>query len=70
MLGDKTAAPKCSYSLACRVLRSAYLFSGNYSGYRLTADNQIDDYGQMWKLNKQTSNKRKSQIASAAELYS
>ncbi|XP_076911492.1 DExH-box ATP-dependent RNA helicase DExH5, mitochondrial-like [Bidens hawaiensis] len=35
------------------------------TGYRLTADNQIDEYGQVWKQNKQTSNKRKSQIASA-----
>ncbi|XP_022021050.1 DExH-box ATP-dependent RNA helicase DExH5, mitochondrial isoform X1 [Helianthus annuus] len=37
------------------------------TGYRLTADNQIDDYGQVWKLNKQTSNKRKSHIASSVE---
>ncbi|KAK9052239.1 hypothetical protein SSX86_028867 [Deinandra increscens subsp. villosa] len=35
--------------------------------YRLTADNQIDDYGQVWKFNKQIPNKRKSQIASAVE---
>lgn len=39
------------------------------TGYRLTADNQIDDYGEVWKLNKQASNKRKSQIASAVEVY-
>ncbi|XP_054809447.1 DExH-box ATP-dependent RNA helicase DExH5, mitochondrial isoform X2 [Prosopis cineraria] len=39
------------------------------TGYRLTPSNQIDDYGQerMWKLNKQTPRKRKSQIASAVE---
>ncbi|XP_071694088.1 DExH-box ATP-dependent RNA helicase DExH5, mitochondrial-like isoform X2 [Rutidosis leptorrhynchoides] len=37
------------------------------TGYIMTADNQIDDYGQVWKNNKQTSNKRKSQIASAVE---
>nr|XP_043605947.1 DExH-box ATP-dependent RNA helicase DExH5, mitochondrial-like isoform X2 [Erigeron canadensis] len=37
------------------------------TGYRLTADNQIDDYGQVWKINKQTSNRRKSQIASVVE---
>ncbi|XP_055800682.1 DExH-box ATP-dependent RNA helicase DExH5, mitochondrial isoform X1 [Solanum dulcamara] len=39
------------------------------SGYRLTLDNQIDDYGQerMWKMNKQAPRKRKSQIASAVE---
>ncbi|OIW15110.1 hypothetical protein TanjilG_08597 [Lupinus angustifolius] len=40
------------------------------SGYSLTHDNQIDDYGQerIWKMNKQVPRKRKSQIASAAEL--
>ncbi|KAL4574479.1 hypothetical protein LXL04_021311 [Taraxacum kok-saghyz] len=39
------------------------------TGYRLTADNQIDDYGQerTWKSNKQFIKKRKSQIASAVE---
>nr|XP_043627673.1 DExH-box ATP-dependent RNA helicase DExH5, mitochondrial-like isoform X2 [Erigeron canadensis] len=39
------------------------------SGYRLTAENQIDDYGQdrTWKSNKQFIRKRKSQIASAVE---
>ncbi|KAI9120122.1 hypothetical protein K1719_008770 [Acacia pycnantha] len=39
------------------------------AGYRLTPSNQIDDYGQerVWKLNKQTPRKRKSQIASAVE---
>ncbi|XP_029125499.1 DExH-box ATP-dependent RNA helicase DExH5, mitochondrial isoform X2 [Cajanus cajan] len=39
------------------------------SGYRLTADNQIDDYGQerIWKMNKQAPRKRKSQISSAVE---
>ncbi|KAF7808821.1 DExH-box ATP-dependent RNA helicase DExH5, mitochondrial isoform X1 [Senna tora] len=39
------------------------------TGYCLTAYNQIDDYGQerVWKLNKQTPRKRKSQIASAVE---
>ncbi|KAL8267605.1 hypothetical protein R6Q59_004949 [Mikania micrantha] len=35
------------------------------TGYILTADNQINDYGQVWKLNKQTLNKRKSQIIAA-----
>ncbi|GMH17063.1 hypothetical protein Nepgr_018904 [Nepenthes gracilis] len=37
--------------------------------YRLTPYNQIDDYGQekMWKIQKQTFRKRKSQIASAVE---
>ncbi|KAL8196392.1 hypothetical protein R6Q57_024687 [Mikania cordata] len=35
------------------------------TGYILTADNQISDYGQVWKLNKQTLNKRKSQIIAA-----
>ncbi|KAF5777335.1 putative RNA helicase [Helianthus annuus] len=39
------------------------------TGYRLTAENQIDDYGQErpWKSNKQFIKKRKSQIASAVE---
>ncbi|PWA60265.1 RNA helicase HrpA [Artemisia annua] len=37
------------------------------TGYKLTADNQIDDYGQVWKSNKQALNKRKSKIASAVE---
>ncbi|KAK9278678.1 hypothetical protein L1049_028252 [Liquidambar formosana] len=39
------------------------------TGYRLTPYNQIDDYGQekMWKIQKQTLRKRKSQIASAVE---
>ncbi|XP_024989682.1 DExH-box ATP-dependent RNA helicase DExH5, mitochondrial isoform X1 [Cynara cardunculus var. scolymus] len=39
------------------------------TGYRLTAENQIDDYGQdrTWKSNKQVIRKRKSQIASAVE---
>ncbi|KAK7289786.1 hypothetical protein RIF29_03730 [Crotalaria pallida] len=39
------------------------------SGYRLTSDNQIDDYGQerIWKMNKQAPRKRKSPIASAVE---
>ncbi|KAL8142024.1 hypothetical protein V2J09_015056 [Rumex salicifolius] len=39
------------------------------TGYRLTPDNQIDDYGQekAWKMNKQTFRKRKSQIATVVE---
>ncbi|XP_027913993.1 DExH-box ATP-dependent RNA helicase DExH5, mitochondrial-like [Vigna unguiculata] len=39
------------------------------SGYRLTPDNQIDDYGQerIWKMNKQLPGKRKSQLSSAVE---
>ncbi|KAM0014067.1 putative RNA helicase [Helianthus debilis subsp. tardiflorus] len=39
------------------------------TGYRLSAYNQIDNYGQekSWKMQKQTLRKRKSQIASAAE---
>lgn len=39
------------------------------TGYRLSTYNQIDNYGQekMWKMQKQTVRKRKSQIASAAE---
>ncbi|CAL0318438.1 unnamed protein product [Lupinus luteus] len=39
------------------------------SGYSLTHDNQIDDYGQerIWKMNKQAPRKRKSLVASAAE---
>lgn len=39
------------------------------TGYRLTAYNQIDDYGQdkTWKMNKQTPRRRKSQIVSAVE---
>ncbi|PIN04974.1 ATP-dependent RNA helicase A [Handroanthus impetiginosus] len=39
------------------------------TGYRLTAYNQIDDYGmeKMWKMSKQAPRKRKSQIASAVE---
>uniref|UniRef100_A0A5B6ZGD2 RNA helicase n=1 Tax=Davidia involucrata TaxID=16924 RepID=A0A5B6ZGD2_DAVIN len=39
------------------------------TGYRLTPYNQIDNYGQekMWKMQKQTLRKRKSQIASAVE---
>jgi ATP-dependent RNA helicase DHX36 len=43
------------------------------TGYRLTTYNQIDDYGQEkgWKMQKQTQalRKRKSQIASAVEVY-
>lgn len=41
------------------------------SGYRLTPDNQIDDYGQerIWKMNKQAPRKRKSQIASSVEVF-
>lgn len=40
------------------------------TGYQLTAENQIDDYGQerTWKSNKQFVKKRKSQIASAVEV--
>lgn len=40
-------------------------------GYRLSAYNQIDNYGQdkSWKMQKQTLRKRKSQIASAAEVW-
>ncbi|KAG8388002.1 hypothetical protein BUALT_Bualt02G0079800 [Buddleja alternifolia] len=39
------------------------------TGYRLTSYNQIDNYGQdkMWKMQKQTLRKRKTQIASAVE---
>ncbi|KAK4414219.1 DExH-box ATP-dependent RNA helicase DExH3 [Sesamum alatum] len=39
------------------------------TGYRLTPYNQIDNYGQekMWKMQKQTLRKRKTQIASAVE---
>ncbi|MED6185359.1 hypothetical protein PIB30_056340 [Stylosanthes scabra] len=39
------------------------------SGYGLTPDNQIDDYGQerIWKMNKQAPRKRKSQITSLVE---
>ncbi|KAK1386969.1 RNA helicase [Heracleum sosnowskyi] len=39
------------------------------TGYRLTPHNQIDDYGleKTWRMNKQISRKRKSQIASAVE---
>ncbi|KAL2934161.1 DExH-box ATP-dependent RNA helicase DExH3, partial [Bienertia sinuspersici] len=39
------------------------------TGYRLTPHNQIDDYGQekIWKMQKQTLRKRKTQIASAVE---
>lgn len=38
--------------------------------YRLTPYNQIDNYGQdkMWKMQKQTIRKRKTQIASAVEV--
>lgn len=38
--------------------------------YRLTPYNQIDNYGQdkMWKMQKQTDRKRKTQIASAVEV--
>jgi len=41
------------------------------TGYRLTPYNQIDDYGQekMWKMNRQVPRKRKSQIASAVEVF-
>lgn len=40
------------------------------TGYRLTAENQIDDFGldRTWKSNKQFVKKRKSQIASAVEV--
>ncbi|KAK7348858.1 hypothetical protein VNO80_23591 [Phaseolus coccineus] len=39
------------------------------SGYRLTPDNQFDDYGQerIWKMNKQMPRKRKSQLSSSVE---
>ncbi|KAJ4960848.1 hypothetical protein NE237_020758 [Protea cynaroides] len=39
------------------------------TGYRLTSYGQIDDYGQdkMWKMQKQSLRKRKSQIASVVE---
>ncbi|WVZ09909.1 hypothetical protein V8G54_014439 [Vigna mungo] len=39
------------------------------SGYKLTPDNQIDDYGpeRIWKMNKQLPGKRKSQLSSAVE---
>ncbi|XP_057952642.1 DExH-box ATP-dependent RNA helicase DExH3 [Malania oleifera] len=39
------------------------------TGYKLTPYNQIDDYGQekMWKMQKQTLRKRKSQLASVVE---
>ncbi|CAH9064353.1 unnamed protein product [Cuscuta epithymum] len=39
------------------------------TGYRLTTHNQIDNYGQdkLWKMQKQTIRKRKTQIASAVE---
>ncbi|KAK6132067.1 hypothetical protein DH2020_034188 [Rehmannia glutinosa] len=39
------------------------------TGYQLTTCNQIDDYGmeKTWKMSKQASRKRKSQIASAVE---
>lgn len=39
------------------------------TGYRLTPYNQIDNYGQdkLWKMQKQTLRKRKTQIASAVE---
>ncbi|KAL8463432.1 hypothetical protein ACS0TY_034184 [Phlomoides rotata] len=39
------------------------------TGYKLTTDNQIDDYGteKAWKMSKQAPRKRKSQIASAVE---
>ncbi|GER44447.1 ATP-dependent RNA helicase [Striga asiatica] len=39
------------------------------TGYQLTTYNQIDDYGmeKSWKMSKQASRKRKSQIASAVE---
>lgn len=41
------------------------------TGYRLTPNNQVDDYGleKTWKINKQAPRKRKSQIASAVEVY-
>lgn len=41
------------------------------TGYRLTTYNQIDNYGQdkMWKMQKQALRKRKSQIASAVEVF-
>lgn len=40
------------------------------TGYRLSTYNQIDNYGQekSWKMQKQTLRKRKTQIASAAEV--
>ncbi|KAF6137404.1 hypothetical protein GIB67_036441 [Kingdonia uniflora] len=39
------------------------------TGYRLTPGNQIDDYGQdkLWKMQKQSMKKKKSQIASVVE---
>jgi len=40
------------------------------SGYRLTPDNQIDDYGEerIWKMNKQVPRKGKSQLSSVVEV--
>ncbi|KAL9324999.1 hypothetical protein ACSQ67_005644 [Phaseolus vulgaris] len=39
------------------------------SGYRLTPENQFDDYGQerIWKMDKQVPRKRKSQLSSSVE---
>lgn len=40
------------------------------TGYKLTTDNQVDDYGteKAWRMSKQAPRKRKSQIASAVEV--
>jgi len=40
------------------------------SGYRLTPENQFDDYGQerIWKMDKQVPRKRKSQLSSSVEV--
>lgn len=56
-----------TYPVRCHFLENIL----ETTGYRLTPYNQIDNYGQdkLWKMQKQTHRKRKTQIASAVEVY-
>ncbi|GFP86213.1 ATP-dependent RNA helicase dhx36 [Phtheirospermum japonicum] len=57
--------PGFTYPVRCHFLENIL----ETTGYRLTPYNQIDNYGQdkMWKMQKQTLRKRKTQIASSVE---
>ncbi|KAL3639356.1 hypothetical protein CASFOL_017263 [Castilleja foliolosa] len=57
--------PGFTYPVRCHFLENIL----ETTGYKLTPYNQIDNYGQdkMWKMQKQTLRKRKTQIASSVE---
>ncbi|KAL3640746.1 hypothetical protein CASFOL_015714 [Castilleja foliolosa] len=57
--------PGFTYPVRCHFLENIL----ETTGYRLTSNNQIDNYGQdkMWKMQKQTLKKKKTQIASSVE---